>query len=208
MLLSSSEDSENVNSKISKRKKILKRKKKKRQSIGCLGYGDSDKPLAECINNNTTTEETAVLENNPKRISNNTELEKNFTDKPVINSDSESFNVQSNQKDEPDGYCLVHICEDNSVKENSKNLKWEKLKPINCKIRNSKIIYQNEITVIENNSDKISSEKNKSKVDQMRRSKGERKCKDEEDSDFFLCRRSKIEIVRGEGMTCSLIYFN
>lgn len=171
--LSSSEDNENINSNLSSRKKLLKKKKKLKRSP--LKYiKDNEKSL---INNNSHPKKAETNLNN---------YEKEHLSEIVLETDS----------DENSDDCYVEeSCEDSASKENSKNLKWEKLKPVNCKIRNSKIIYQNETTVIDDS--KGEKNLNKNKIEQVRKSKIDRKNQEEDDGDFFLRRIPKVEVIAG-----------
>lgn len=182
---------------MTKRKKILKRKKKKKQSLSYISLRDSEKSLIECINNNSQSENKSVLENN-SNIGIAKAGKQSLSEEPEANSDSEGYTFPA-QKDESDDCCMAESCEDSLAKENSKGLKWEKLKPINCKIRNSKIIYQNEVTVIEANEERGDMVNNKNKIEVMKKNKFVQKSNDEDDSDFFLCRRTKVEVLGGEG---------
>ncbi|KAK6640063.1 hypothetical protein RUM43_008340 [Polyplax serrata] len=191
--ISSSEDNENVNSKSSKRKKISKRKKKKKQGLAYLSLRESEKSLIECINNNSQTEDKSLLGSGSK-LPMACSDHKMLSDELEINSDSE----ECVQKEDSDDCCVLDSCEDGSAKENSKNLKWEKLKPINCKIRNSKIIYQNELTMIENDMGNDNGCVNKIRFEQLKKTRSESKPQDNDDGEFCLSRRPRIEAIGGE----------
>ncbi|EEB10412.1 S-phase kinase-associated protein, putative [Pediculus humanus corporis] len=153
-----------------------------------------EKPLIECINNNSQSNKGVFTNNSSIPLT--TVGKGMINEKQEVNDDAEKSKF-SIQKEESDDGCILDSCEDSSTKENSKSLKWEKLKPINCKIRNSKIIYQNEITV-DNNSksdavDITNNSNNKDKFEHFKNHKEEKIKKFVDDSDFFLSRRPKIE---------------
>lgn len=138
------------------------------------------------VNNNSPAIEKQNKSLAGSRVEGNITNEKeNLSDKVILETDSEGSDD-----------CVIESCDDSTSKENSKNLKWEKLKPVSCKIKNSKIIYQNETTLIDDS--KIEKERYKNKMDQVKKSKTEKKSQEDDDGDFFLCRRPKIEIVKGD----------
>ncbi|KAL0277061.1 UNVERIFIED_CONTAM: hypothetical protein PYX00_004478 [Menopon gallinae] len=188
---SSSEENENIDS---HRKKSVKKKKKKREPFKFLGPKPNEtQSINGCLNNNPLPAEKLKV----TKIEDAGGNEKENGSSDVVSEPELERYVAPVEKEELQGYCFTENCSDSTTKENSRNLKWEKLKPVNCKIRNSKIIYQNEVTMIENDS-KAEKERSKSKVDQGRKSRGERKVNDEDDGDFFLCRRSRVDSVAGE----------